>query len=163
MSIYDGYVGVFHNKFRYNHWRPYTAIRRAASDGNPATEPDPEWSNTHRHTYAFPSYPSAHGTVCAAAMTVLASVFGEERPFTMTIPEVDEAGPLSDKIPMDPPSRSFDSFAEATTECALSRLYLGIHFRYDSVEGEKLGKRIGAHVLNQKLRPLSGIGPTGPE
>ena len=73
MSIFDAYVDVFDNKFHYNHWRPYTAIRWAANDGNPDTEPDPEWTNTHRHTYAFPSYPSAHGTACAAAMTVLAT------------------------------------------------------------------------------------------
>ncbi|HUG74507.1 MAG TPA: vanadium-dependent haloperoxidase, partial [Acidimicrobiia bacterium] len=76
MSIFDAYVNVFENKFHYNHWRPYTAIRWAAEDGNPRTDPDPEWDNLHRHTYAFPSYPSAHGAASAAAMTVLASVFG---------------------------------------------------------------------------------------
>ena len=27
MTIYDAYVNVFDNKFHYNHWRPYTAIR----------------------------------------------------------------------------------------------------------------------------------------
>ena len=27
MAIYDAYVNVFDNKFHYNHWRPYTAIR----------------------------------------------------------------------------------------------------------------------------------------
>ena len=67
----DGYIGSFDAKFHYNHWRPYTAIRWAAHDGNPRTEPDPNWNNLHRHTYAFPSYPSAHGTACAAAMTVM--------------------------------------------------------------------------------------------
>ena len=35
MSIFDAYVSVFENKFFYNHWRPYTAIRWAANDGNP--------------------------------------------------------------------------------------------------------------------------------
>lgn len=155
MSIFDAYVDVFYNKFHYNHWRPYTAIRWAANDGNPDTEPDPDWNNTHRHTYAFPSYPSAHGTACAAAMTVMESVFGAQRPFTMTIPEVDEAGPLSEKIPMDPPSRSFESFSEAAMECALSRLYLGIHFRYDSVEGNVLGEKIGEYVVREALEPLA--------
>jgi hypothetical protein len=153
VSIYDGYVSVFHNKFLYNHWRPYTAIRWAAHDGNPDTQPDPDWTNTHGHTYAFPTYPSAHGTVCAAAMTVLASVFGEDRPFTMTIPEVDAAGPFSEKVAMDPAARDFDNFSAAAHECALSRVYLGIHFRYDSLEGERLGKRIGEYVVRERLRP----------
>lgn len=153
MSVFDAYLSVFDNKFHYNHWRPYTAIRWAANDGDPRTEPDPDWNNLHRHTYAFPSYPSAHGTACAAAMTVLADTFGEERPFTMTIPEVDAAGPLSDKVAMDPASRSFPSFAAAAEECSLSRLYLGIHFRYDSVEGVRLGRDVGRFVIAHALRP----------
>lgn len=153
-SIFDGYVDVFENKFHYNHWRPYTAIRWAAHDGNPRTEPDPDWTNTHRHTYAFPSYPSAHGTVCAAAMTVLASVFGDEHPVTMTVAEVDAAGPLSEKVPMDPPTRSFPSFSAAARECALSRVYLGIHFRYDSEAGHELGNRVGRYVVDRALLPL---------
>jgi membrane-associated phospholipid phosphatase len=152
-AVYDGYVAVFADKFRYDHWRPYTAIRWAAHDGNPATDEDPTWDNTHRHTYPFPSYPSAHGTACAAAMTVLAEVFGDDRPVTMTTPEVDAAGPLLEKVPMDPPTRSFPSFSAAAEECALSRVYLGIHFRYDSVAGNRLGRQIGRYALEGYLRP----------
>ena len=153
-SIFDAYVDVFENKFHYNHWRPYTAIRWASNDGNPATEEDPDWDNLHRHTYAFPSYPSAHGTASAAAMTVLADVFGEDRPVIMTIPEVDAAGPMSEKVPMDPQTRSFGSFAAAAEECALSRVYLGIHFRYDSVEGNRLGRKIGEFAVENFVRPV---------
>ncbi len=104
MSVYDAYVNVFDNKFLYNHWRPYTAIRWASNDGNPATAAEADWTNTHRHTYAFPSYPSAHGTASAAAMEVLADSFGEDCGFTMLTAEVDSMGPLSPKIEMDPPT-----------------------------------------------------------
>ncbi len=154
MAIYDAYVNVFENKFFYNHWRPYTAIRWAANDGNPDTRPDPDWNNLHRHTYAFPSYPSAHGTACAAAMTVLANSLGDDYPFTMTTAEVDQAGPFSGKIAMDPPTREFDSFFSAAMECALSRVYLGIHFRYDSEAGFELGRKIGDYAIAGFLRPL---------
>jgi membrane-associated phospholipid phosphatase len=154
-SLFDGYVAVFANKFHYNHWRPYTAIRRADDDGNPWTDAEPEWTNAHRHTYAFPSYPSAHGTACASAMTVLASVFGDAFPFTMTTRAVDAAGPFSEKVPMDPPTRSFPSFSAAARECALSRVYLGIHFRYDSEAGTGLGTTIGRYVVDRALRPLA--------
>jgi membrane-associated phospholipid phosphatase len=154
-GIFDAYVNVFENKFFYNHWRPYTAIRWADHDGNPATEPDPEWNNLHRHTYAFPSYPSAHGTACGAAFTVLADTFGEGRPFSMTTHRVDQAGPGSPKIEMDPPTRSFESFSDAAMECSMSRVYLGIHFRYDSIEGNALGNRIGELAVATRLRPLS--------
>jgi hypothetical protein len=151
MSIMDGYISVFDNKFHYNHWRPYTAILSGGHDGNPQTAPDPEWNNTHRHTYPSPSYPSAHGTVCSAAMTVLADTFGDEYAFAMYTPEVNEAGPASPKIRMEPPFRRFDRFSEAAKECALSRVYLGIHFRYDSLEGNRLGRRIGSYAVDHVL------------
>lgn len=151
MAIFDGYVSVFDSKFFYNHWRPYTAIHWADKDGNPATESDPQWNNLHRHTYAFPSYPSAHGTVCSAAMTVMADTFGERRKFTMETREVDKAGPLSGKIKMDPPTRSFESFPAAALECSLSRVYLGIHFRYDSLAGNELGNAVGRYAVEKYL------------
>lgn len=153
MSIFDGYVASFDGKFHYNHWRPYTAIRWASHDGNPLTEEDPDWTNLHDHTYAFPSYPSAHGTVCAAAMTVFEDVFGRDVPFAMTIREADSAGPMSPRIPLDPATRSFGSFAQAAEECALSRVYLGIHFRYDSQEGTRLGRQVGRLAVREFLRP----------
>ena len=153
MAIFDGYVSSFDNKFHYNHWRPYTAIRWAENDGNPKTLPEETWTNTHRHTYAFPSYPSAHGTACAAAMTAFDDVFGEEYAFTMRIPIVDVAGPFSGKIEMHPPTRNFESFAEAAMQCGLSRIYLGIHFRYDSIEGVRLGDAVGRNVVDNYLRP----------
>ena len=156
MAIYDGYVSSFDNKFHYNHWRPYTAIRWAEHDGNPDTHPEVTWTNTHRHTYAFPSYPSAHGTACAAAMVAFEDVFGDDYAFTMRIPMVDVAGPFSGKIEMQPPTREFGSFSEAAMQCGLSRIYLGIHFRYDSVEGVRLGEKVGRNVVARFLRPRQG-------
>lgn len=156
MAIYDAYVNVFDNKFFYNHWRPYTAIRGAANDGNPNTEPEMDWNNLHKHTYAFPSYPSAHGCASAAAMTTMANTLGvgNEYSFTMTTEEVDRAGPMSEKVKMAPPARSFDSFSDAALEAAMSRVYLGIHFRYDSEEGYKLGKQVGEYAVRNFLNPL---------
>lgn len=153
-GIFDGYVGVFENKYFYNHWRPYSAIRLAADDGNSATAPEADWDNTHHHTYAFPSYPSAHGTVCAVAMTIFANALGDDHAFTMTTPEVDSGGPMSPPMKMDPSTRSFASFSSAAMECALSRVYLGIHFRYDSEAGNELGRAIADHAWDRFLAPL---------
>lgn len=156
MTIYDAYINVFENKFYYNHWRPYTAIRWAANDENPKTAPDPEWNNLHKHTYAFPSYPSAHGTASTAAMTVLATTLGtgDEYHFSMTTNEVDMSGPFSEKIKMNPTTREFESFSQAGLEASMSRVYLGIHFRYDSEEGHKLGAKIGDYAISNFLLPI---------
>jgi hypothetical protein len=157
MTIYDAYVNIFDNKFYYNHWRPYTAIRWADHDGNPNTDLDAGWNNLHKHTYAFPSYPSAHGSASSAAMTVLANTLGtgNEYKFIMTTEEVDKAGPFSEQIKMNPQTRSFNSFSEAGLEAAMSRVYLGIHYRYDSEEGHKLGTKIGEYANENFLKPLN--------
>jgi hypothetical protein len=84
-------------------------------------------------------------------MTVMADTLGERRKFTMETREVDKAGPMSGKIRMDPPTRSFESFPAAALECSLSRVYLGIHFRYDSLAGNALGTRVGRYAVDNFL------------
>jgi hypothetical protein len=32
-------------------------------------------------------------------------------------------------------------------------VYLGIHFRYDSIEGNRHGREVGEYVVAQMLRP----------
>ena len=39
-------------------------------------------------------------------------------------------------------------------ECSMSRVYLGIHFRYDSEEGFELGKRIGEYAVGGFLKKV---------
>jgi hypothetical protein len=43
--------------------------------------------------------------------------------------------------------RHFESFEEMANESALSRMYLGVHFRMDIEEGTRLGK-IAAEKVN---------------
>ena len=154
VSVMDAYVSSFDSKFHYNHWRPFTAIRWAEHDGEPRTPADPAWDNTHRHTYPWPSYPSAHAGACAAAMAPMIDTFGDDVPFTMQTREVDTAGPMSEKMVMEPATRSFTSFSQAAMECALSRVYLGIHFRYDSLAGNRQGSQVGGYVLAHHLLPV---------
>ena len=40
-TFHDALFVSFSAKYLYGFWRPVTAIREAARDGNPATEPDP--------------------------------------------------------------------------------------------------------------------------
>lgn len=43
VALHDDTITVFDTKYTYNFWRPATAIRAGATDGNPATAPDPDW------------------------------------------------------------------------------------------------------------------------
>jgi hypothetical protein len=87
-------------------------------------------------------------------MTIFARALGDDLAFTMTTAEVSAAGPFSPLVPMDPPTRSFASFSSAAMECALSRVYLGIHFRYDSEAGNRLGREIANYAWENYLQPL---------
>src|SRR6516225_3832304 len=42
-SFVDAVIAFYDAKYTYNFWRPVTAIRAAATDGNPDTEADPNW------------------------------------------------------------------------------------------------------------------------
>jgi PAP2 superfamily len=141
MALFDVYVAVWDSKYEYNHWRPYTAVREATRDGNPATSPDPSWAPL-RPTPPFPEYASAHAAGCAAAFTVLARTFGDDESFAME----------TLTAPPGMPTRWFKRFSQAASECADSRVALGWHFRYATNEGLKLGARVADYVLGNYLR-----------
>ena len=140
VALYDAYIVTWDSKYEYDHWRPYTAIRSAADDGNPATAPAPEWQSL-LPAPPFPEYVSAHAAGCAAAFTVMASAFGDETPFAMT----------TITAPDGMPERSLSSFSAAAAECADSRVRLGWHFRYATDAGRALGERVAGHVLRTTL------------
>src|ERR1700732_3271324 len=43
LAIADSVIAFYEAKYTYNFWRPITAIREAAMDGNSKTLPDPNW------------------------------------------------------------------------------------------------------------------------
>jgi hypothetical protein len=140
MSIFDSYVADWDSKFEYNHWRPYTAIRAAAGDGNPATAADPNWEPL-RTTPPHPEYVSAHSTACGATFEVLKRTFRDHVSFTME----------TTTAPPEMPTRSFRSFSAAAAECADSRVRLGWHFRYSTNRGLALGRAIAGWLEENHL------------
>ena len=144
ITMADAGIACWDAKYRYVFWRPITAIRAGDTDGNPATDPDPNWvpwldffpAGTPPH----PEYPSGHSTVSGAAAAVLASMFGDDTPFTAT----------SD---VRPGTRSFASFSAATAEIANARVFAGIHFRISCIRGNALGRTVAAYISTHAMRP----------
>jgi hypothetical protein len=125
IGLHDGLQTSFASKFHYELWRPITAIRRAAEDGNDDTAADPTWMTLHPSTPPYPTYAGNASTIGAVCATVLAEFYGtDDVPFTV------------DWSPYGFPgvTRSYDGFWEAADEHARSREYGGIHFRFDSAE-----------------------------
>jgi membrane-associated phospholipid phosphatase len=143
MAMADGYIACWEAKYFYNFWRPYTAIRAAASDGNDRTLAAPNWEPLIP-TPPVPDYPSGHSVVANAAATVLAYFFGNHSPFSMTSITASPAGAV----------RSFDSFKKAADENADSRVKVGIHFRFACDAGQKQGDEIGKWTVKNHLEPL---------
>jgi membrane-associated phospholipid phosphatase len=147
LALADAGIVSWDAKYAYNFWRPVTAIRAADSDGNPATSADPTWAPLIP-TPPFPSYTSGHSTFSAAAAAVLADFFGrDDVPFTLR----SETPGVAD--------RSFTSFSQAAQESGLSRIYGGIHYSFDNVQGLATGGALGHFVFAHYLRPDSPRAP----
>jgi len=141
----DAAIACWDSKYRYVFWRPVTAIREGGADGNASTEPDTAWAPwldaTPAGTPAHPEYPSGHSTVSGSAAYILAAVFGDNSPFTVT----SEARPGT---------RSFSSFSAAVAEIADARVFGGIHFRSSCVRGNTLGQTVAAYISSRVMRAL---------
>ena len=143
LAMADSYIAGFRIRYVYDFWRPVTAIREAADDGNDATAADPAW-NSLQNTPPVSDYPSTQSLFSGAAAAALAGVFGTDAvAFTIT------SGP-----PFADIKRSFPGFSSAAKESAESRVYAGIHFRTACQDGLTLGRKIGQRVALSYLQPL---------
>ena len=146
MALNDGLQTSYESKYHYELWRPITAIQRADEDGNPATRwPTRTWMTEHPTTPPYPAYASNASTIGAACATVLADVFGERRPVRPS------TGRGSASAGVHP--RSYADFWEAADEQADARVYGGIHFRFDCVAGQEIGRNVADYVLDNFLLP----------
>jgi hypothetical protein len=153
MALADGYVASLSTKYHYLFWRPVTAIREAANDGNPGTTADTGWMSL-RPTPPVPDYESAHSVEGAAAAQVMNRVFGRPNiafsACSLTLPAGNNCNDGN------PVRRTFRSFDEAAAENGVSRIYVGFHFR-DAVEkGLEHGRRIGEWAVDHALEVLRG-------
>jgi len=140
LTLADTVIAFYDAKYTYTFWRPVTAIRAADTDGNPDTQPDPNFLPETRTTAADPSYPGAHGAISAAAAAVLASFFGTDQ-FNFNLTSEVFAGV----------QRSFTSFSGASQEAFVSRIYAGQHFRFDQTAGAQLGNNVAGFVVTNLL------------
>jgi hypothetical protein len=141
MALVDAFIAVFDTKYRYKFWRPATAIPRGDEDRNHRTHPDPDFA-PFIVTPCHPSFPSAHASLGHAARGVAERIFGEDgHSITMSNPAVPGV------------ELHYTSFEDITRDIDDARIYGGIHYRFDQEEGGRLGRRVGAYIHRQNLRP----------
>ncbi len=142
VSMADAIIGCWDAKYTYAYWRPVTAIRDTADDGNAATSPDTAWVPLFA-TPGHPDYPSGHSCASGAAAVVLAAEFGSRTNFTLH----------SDL--MLGVTRPYGSFAAALEEVKDARIFSGIHFRTACEVGTDLGASVARYVMQTKFQPLN--------
>jgi len=142
LSVADSVIAFYDAKYTYNFWRPVTAIREASAQINPDTYPDPNWLPEVGNTTPDPSYPGAHAVISAAASDVLISVLRSDN-FDYSV--------TSEVLPGT--TRSFHTFSAAAEEATLSRIFAGVHFRFDLTAGHQLGREVADFVLHELLLP----------
>jgi hypothetical protein len=136
-----------HNdKYAWNFWRPITAIREAADDGNDATEADPEWvpladTMTPPNTPPYPDHPSGWNCYAGAHVGALQEFFGtDEMAYQISNPNIAEP-------------RSYTSFSQGLQEGIDLRVLTGIHFRNADVQGVLMGQQAAA-LAAERLAPM---------
>lgn len=139
-AMADGFIAGFEQKYHHRFWRPVTAIHAAATDGNPATEPDASWQPL-LVTPPVPDYPSTHTVLGWAAAEVLIDLFGDRVRYSLT------------SLTLPGVTRHYRGFSQAARENGLSRLYAGIHFPHAIHEGRRQGRGIGRAVA-EALPPV---------
>lgn len=141
----DGAIVCWEAKYRFDSWRPITAIQRADEDGNPATAPDPGWQH-YLNAPNFPEYTSGHSTFSKASATVLAAFYATDQL---------EFNAASDSLPGV--ERHFTSLSACADEIGMSRIYGGIHFTSANRYGKACGAKVAAYVLQNWLQPNAAL------
>lgn len=146
VSIHDGVQTSHTSKFVYGGWRPVTAIQRGEEDLNPLTLGDPTWQSL----LATPPYPSHAGNMAcvgASAARILGLIYGsDEAQFTATWIGRDGNPDVA---------RQYTHFSQLSLDQANSRIYGGIHFRYESEVSQEACPKIAEYVFANFLLPHS--------
>jgi hypothetical protein len=136
----DAILACFDAKYHYNAWRPHSAIAFADTDDNPATEADKAWASSQFTPY-HPEYPAAHSCTSGALATLLRHYYGSGQvAFT------------------------FDSSVTGTThhyatvealqqESSDARIFGGMHFRFSTKAGDKLGTEVAEWTMRHHFGP----------
>ncbi len=153
----DASIGCWNDKAFHSFWRPITAIREAAEDGNPATAADPSWvplfdptvavSGAPLVTPGFPEHPSGHTCISSAVVNTLKEFFGTDKVSFTAISNKCSPAPC--------PNRTFERLSLALKEVIDARVWSGIHFRTADVQGAALGKKVESYMEKHFFEPVS--------
>jgi hypothetical protein len=145
LAAADAAINTWNDKYHFRFWRPFQAIRRAASDGNSATEPDLTW--TPLLTAPYPELVSGHLGLDSSHTAVLRMFFGNAPVggYQITSFFVNPGGDAT---------RSFSSFSQAVDEIVQARIWAGLHFRTADLQAVELGTNVANFAAANYFEPV---------
>jgi hypothetical protein len=144
MAYDDAVLAMSAAKMHYNYWRPITAIRNGADDGNDATAAEAGWVPL-LGTPNFPEYPCGHCAFAGAIAEVMKAEVGPGPATGVRVTSGSVTNPLVQVLP------TWDEWVQQVSD---SRIYAGAHFRFSNDAGEEVGRRAARMVLDKVMRPL---------
>ena len=129
----DALIACFHAKYRYDVWRPVRAIPAGDTDGNPGTHGDATWTPllvTPNH----PEYPSAHSCATTALVSVVVALGHGRLDLRLSSATTGT-------------TRHYSSLRQLTSEVADARVWGGLHWRFSTTAGERVGRAAARAVL----------------
>jgi len=144
VSMMDSLLSTQTGKFTYGLWRPSTAIPNADDDLNPATAEDPAWVPL-LGTPPYPTYPGNMAGLGACAAEALGTGIGTDA--------VDFSATWVGIAPNPDVTRQYSSLWQLAQEEADSRIYGGIHYRFDNEASQHSCLKIVEHAYANLMVP----------
>ncbi|MBO6548886.1 MAG: vanadium-dependent haloperoxidase [Rhizobiales bacterium] len=150
MAMADSAIATWHSKYTHDIIRPETAIRYRSNkfnNGDSRVVGQSNWKSLIP-TPPFPAYTSGHSAFGASAARMIAHIIGRDR--------VTFSKKAADTViwpdHLSGVTRSWNSLSQAADENGMSRIYGGVHWMADNVEGLRAGKAIADYVVRNKFR-----------
>jgi hypothetical protein len=140
LAAADTHINCWNDKYYWDFWRPWNAIRLADTDGNPATQADPSWAALL--TAPYPDHPAGHLCADGAHLRVLQMFFGDDVHFGVT----------SSRFGGE--TRFFDHFSQPLAEIVEARIWAGLHFRTADVQAHQLGENVAEYMAANYFQPV---------
>ena len=135
----DALITCFETKYHYEFWRPVGAIPAGDSDGNAATPGDPRWQPL-LPTPNHPEYASAHGCATGAMATVIAGLTSRSGTGLDLYLSSTNTGT----------THHFTSLSQLLDEVANARIWAGLHYRFSTTAGVRIGQAVARVVLRHE-------------
>jgi len=144
MAFDDAVQAMIIAKYRYDFWRPVTAIRNGDLDGNEATQADPNWLPLLPNPN-FQEYPCGH----CAAVAVQAEVLKLAGGLSANTPVRVAVGGNPNMV-----VQTVKSWDEIVRQVSDSRMLGGVHYRFSNEAAEAMGRQAARLAESTILRPL---------